>query len=251
VVKVINLNRIKVAAVSYLNTKPLLYGIKRSHLIQQMELTENYPSIIAEQLEQQQVDIALVPVAILPKLSTYTIISKYCIGATQAVASVALFSKVPIEKITHVLLDYQSKTSIQLATILLKEYWKKEVIFIHATNNYEHLINNTTAGIIIGDRAFVQRTKNEFVYDLAEAWIQHTKLPFVFAAWVANKPIDENFLKDFDSANALGLEQIENVIAENHYPHYDLATYYTKNISYILDEEKQKGLQLFLQKIGG
>jgi chorismate dehydratase len=243
------LSTIKVAAVSYLNTKPLLFGIHRSGLMRYMQLTENYPSIIAQQLQQNEVDMALVPVAILPTLSHYQIVGKYCIGATQAVASVALFSQVPMEQITHVVLDYQSKTSIHLAKILLKEFWKKEVVFVKGEEHFERTIQGTTAAVVIGDRAFEQRTKCTYVYDLAEAWIQYTQLPFVFAAWVANKPINEDFIDAFNKANAYGLQHIDDVIAANPYLTYDLKTYYTQNISYQLDEQKEKGLQLFLHKL--
>ncbi len=243
------MKKIKVAAVSYLNTKPLLYGIMRSEIIEKIELTEAYPSAIAKQLIDQTVDLALIPVAIIPLLNNPHIVTNYCIGANNAVASVCLFSEVAIEQITHVYLDYQSRTSIQLAKILLKEYWKKEVVFIPAKADYETEIKGTVAGIVIGDRAFKQRLKSTFIYDLAEAWKIHTGLSFVFAAWVANTTLHQDFLVEFNNANAYGVRHIEEVIAENNYPLYNLNTYYTKNISYNLDQEKREGMALFLAKL--
>src|SRR5262249_21938830 len=84
------------------------------------------------------------------------------------------------------------------------------------------------------------------IYDLGEAWIDFTGLPFVFAAWVSNKPLPEDFIREFNAANKLGLQHIDTVVAENPYPVFDLHQYYTRHISYDLTGEKRKGLQQFL-----
>ncbi len=245
--KIIVLDKIKVGAVSYLNTKPLLYGVKRSGLMNKIELTEDYPAIIAAKLLNNEIDIGLIPVAVIPKLQEYIIVSDYCIGATKEVASVCLFSEVEINKVEKVLLDYQSRTSVNLCKILLKHYWKKKVVFEDAQIDFREKIKGTTAGVVIGDRAFEQRMSSLYVYDLAAAWIDFTGLPFVFAAWVANKAISEDFIDAFNRANAYGVNHIDEVIAEFDYPLYDLKHYYSENISYVLDAEKKKGLALFLE----
>ena len=85
-------------------------------------------------------------------------VSKYVIGANGAVASVALFSEVPIDQIKNIYLDYQSRTSVQLLKILLAQYWKVEVHFLVATEGYIAQISGTTAGVIIGDRALEKLT---------------------------------------------------------------------------------------------
>lgn len=245
--KLVELNKIRVGAVSYLNTKPLLYGIKRSEkLLEQIELMEEYPSRIAGMLVDGKIDVGLVPVAIIPKLPEWHIISDYCIGATGDVASVCIFSEVPIEQVDKILLDYQSRSSVNLAKVLLKHYWKKEVVLEDAKEDFRNHIKGTTAGVVIGDRALEQRHISPYVYDLAGSWIDMTGLPFVFAAWIANKHLPIAFKHAFNDANEMGLHQLEAVIAENPYPHYSLQTYYTKNIDYSLTEEKRKGLNLFL-----
>jgi chorismate dehydratase len=134
------MDKIRVGAVSYLNTKPLLFGIHRSPIFEKIELITDYPAKIAESLLDGSIDIGLVPVAIIPKLQEFHIISDYCIGAEGPVASVALFSEQPLEKINRVLLDYQSQTSVYLARILLKHYWKKDVEFLDASEGYQELI---------------------------------------------------------------------------------------------------------------
>jgi chorismate dehydratase len=216
----------------------------------QIKLTENYPAFIAHQLVAGEVDMGLIPVAMIPKLPQSFIVADYCIGAEGPVASVCLFSEVPMQEITHVYLDYQSRTSVNLARILLREYWKKEVHFIDATGeDFRNKIKGATAGVVIGDRALEQRQRSPFIYDLAEAWIDHTGLPFVFAAWVANKPLPHEFVGAFNEANRWGLDRIPEVLRHIEYPVYDLNKYFTQNISYLLDAEKRKGLEMFLDKL--
>lgn len=248
--KLNHLKKIRVGAVSYLNTKPLLYGIERHLILDEIELIADYPSKIAQMLINDQIDVGLIPVAATLKLKEWNIVSDYCIGADGPVASVCLFSENPIEQIDTVLLDYQSRTSVNLAKVLLKEYWKKDVKFVDASGeDFRSEIKENTAGVVIGDRALMQRQKSLFIYDLAEAWKDHTGLPFVFAAWIANKELPIEFKKAFNEANGIGLGKIDEVLSENNFPYFDLKEYYTKYISYELDQEKRKGLDLFLQKL--
>ncbi len=248
--KVAQLNkRIRVGAVSYLNTIPFIFGIKKSGLINGIELIEDYPARIAARLLTDEIDIGLVPVAVIPQLKESNIITNYCIGSEGDVASVALFSEVPITEVKKVLLDYQSKTSVQLARILLKEYWQLDVEFEQASLDYIHQIKGSTAGVVIGDRALRQRLISPYIYDLATAWKNHTGLPFVFAAWVANKPIEADFLAAFNQANGYGLQHLDEVLASAHCEYYNLKTYYTQNIQYQLTNDMRAGLALFLEKI--
>jgi len=241
----------RIGAVSYLNTRPLLFGLEQSGLMSQIELIKTYPAVIAQDLIDGNIDMGLVPVAVIPLLKEAHLVSKYCIGAESAVASVCIFSDVPMDQIDKVYLDYQSRTSVQLAKILLKDFWKKEVEFIKADEHYINQINGSSAGVIIGDRALLARSNFKYIYDLAEAWIEHTGLPFVFATWIANKPIPEHFIKAFDLANEYGLSHIDDVVASitDASSNYDLNTYFTKNISYDFNEQKKKGLALFLKSL--
>ncbi|MGV3593808.1 MAG: menaquinone biosynthetic enzyme MqnA/MqnD family protein [Sediminibacterium sp.] len=241
--------RIRIGAVSYLNTRPLMLGVRRSGLMDKVEVTEDFPANIAAMLLNDQVDVGLVPVAIIPRLQEAHIITDYCIGAVGEVASVGIFSEVPIEAIETLILDYQSRTSVNLARILLQEFWKKEVAIENATADYRHRIKGTTAAVVIGDRALAQHQHSKYYYDLSLAWQQHTGLPFVFAAWVSNKVLDEDFIDAFNRANAYGISHLDEVVKDIEFPHYDLKKYYSKNISYQLDAEKKAGLQLFLQKL--
>jgi chorismate dehydratase len=197
---------IRVGAVSYLNTRPLTYAFKHGFLIEGMQISEEYPAKIAAMLLNDEIDVGLVPVAIIPELQDYYIITDYCIAAEKEVVSVCLFSEVPLEKIQRVLLDYQSRTSVALARILIEKYWKLNVAFEEAGVNFRDEIRGTTAGVVIGDRAFEQREISPFKYDLAKAWFEFTGLPFVFAAWIANKKLPDEFISAFNEGNKIGLQ---------------------------------------------
>ena len=243
--------RWRIGAVSYLNTRPLLLGMEQTPFNNRIDLIKSYPAQIAQNLLEDTIDIGLVPVAIIPMLSNPQIVSKYVIGTEGEVASVALFSQLPMEQIERVYLDNQSRTSVALAKVLLTQYWKKEVEFIPATEGYMENITGTTAGVIIGDRALACLNRFEYVYDLGLAWKQHTGLPFVFAAWVANKPIPAEFMKAFDAANGYGLLHLDEVITliPTNEQVYDLHKYYTQNISYELTPEKRAGMERFLEAL--
>ena len=242
-------HKIKVGAVSYLNTKPLIYGFEQGMMADEIDLVIDYPANVAKLLVENKIDIGLIPVAAIPLLREHYIISDYCIGCDGEVASVCLFSQVPINEIETILLDYQSKTSVALLQLLLKEHWKIEPTLIESSADYEKDIKGTTAGLVIGDRAFKQRLISPYIYDLGLAWKEMTGLPFVFAAWVSNKEIDADFVEQFNRANKYGLERLEEVVEKNTSPHFDLRSYYTKNIEFELSLLKLKSVKLFIEKI--
>ena len=234
---------------SYLNTKPLLHGLSISEVIGQITLSVDYPSKLAHQLRNNEIDLALLPVAAIPEIPNARIISDYGIASDGHVVSVAVFSQVPMEQIEKVYLDYQSRTSVRLAQVLLKEHWKRDVQLIAADEDYISKIGGTTAGVIIGDRALKHLGDFAYSYDLSAAWKAFTGLDFIFAAWVANKELPEAFVADFNAGNAAGLAALDRVIADNPYPHYSLLTYYTDNIKFYLDVRKKAGLERFLSLI--
>ena len=114
---------------------------------------------------------------------------------------------------------------------------------------YLEKIKETTAGLVIGDRALAQRKISTFIYDLGSEWRSITGLPFVFAAWVSTKPLPDNFIQLFDKANSLGLAHIDEIVADNVFDLYDLKKYYTLHLSYQLDERKKRGMNKFLELI--
>ena len=100
-------------------------------------------------------DIGLIPVAGLEDLEEYHIVSNYCIGSVGKVKTVVLASNVPLEKVDTILMDYQSRSSVLLAKVLAKFYWKKSFYWENTCNNFQNVsIIGNTAGVIIGDRVF-------------------------------------------------------------------------------------------------
>ena len=241
----------KLSAVSYLNTKPFLMGLENSPLKEKINLELAIPSKTATHLIEGKVDIGLVPVAILPQLPQYEIITNYCIGAIEAVKTVAIYSQVPLEEVKTVYLDYHSRTSIRLAQILCEHHWNIYPTFLPAFNGYENHIEGETAGVIIGDRAIRLAKNYRYEYDLAEAWHQFTGLPFVFAAWVARKKIAPTFEAQLNEAFRKGMEKMQEVAAfyQTQYPNFDVLKYLQHYISYDLDNAKRKALKMFLNYI--
>ena len=248
--KITQLDKIRVGIVNYLNTKPMIYGLERPPISNQIELVGDYPARVAEMLLKDEIDVGLIPVAVIPLLPSYHIVGNYCIGTEGEIASVALFSEVPMQEIEQVYLDYQSRTSVALLKFLMKEYWGISPAIIQAENeDYRGCIKGTTAGLVIGDRALEQRKISTFIYDLGSEWKKITGLPFVFAAWVSIKELPAEFVRLFDEANARGMDHIDEIVAENPYTIYDLKKYYTLHLSYHLDERKKKGMKKFLEVI--
>ena len=242
----------KVSAVSYLNTIPFIYGLKQSELIKIIDLQLDYPSICADKLINGTVDLSLVPVVVIPKLKHPYIISDYCIGANGSVDTVCLYSDISIDKIESIGLDYQSRTSVALLKVLLKEYWKLNPKFINEEVGFEDNIKGKHAALVIGDRAFTLSAKHKFIYDLSVIWKEMTGLPFVFAAWVANKKLPQNFISNFNTALEKGLSDIDRALAleGDNYLNCTNSEYYLNNkISYNLDAEKKKGMELFMKKV--
>jgi chorismate dehydratase len=243
-------NKIRVGIVNYLNTRPLLFGLELPPINKEIELIGAHPARLAEMLQKKEIDLGLIPVASIPELSSYYIIGNYCIAAEGEIASVCLFSEVPMDQIRKVYLDYQSRSSVALLRWLMKEYWGINPELVEAKDDsFRREIHGTTAGLVIGDRALEQRKISTFIYDLGSEWRAITGLPFVFAVWVSTKPLDPAFIADFDKANAAGLGHIDEIVAGSDFELYDLKKYYSLHLSYKLDERKLKGMQLFLKYI--
>lgn len=235
------MSKIKISAVSYTNTKPFIYGLQHSGILNEIDLTLDIPSDCADKLINNQTDIGLVPVAALLKIPDYHIVSDYCIGAVGAVDSVFIFSERPIQEIRSLRLDTQSRTSNALARVLLKNYWKTDPELTEGTAD---------AFVEIGDRTFGKKNSFPFVYDLAREWMNFTGLPFTFAVWAANKPVDESFIVEFNKALKYGLNHRREVVkALEKRDDFDLDDYLNHKIDYPLTRYKREALALFLNYV--
>jgi chorismate dehydratase len=244
---------IKISIVNYTNTLPFKWALKRSSLFNGIDLQEDIPSICAQKLKFNQVDLALVPVALLIELDDFFIETDYCIGANGKVDSVKLYSQVPLNEIETVTLDYQSKSSINLTKILFKFFWKLNMKYIDAKPGFENNISNKNAAVVIGDRTFELNGNFKYEYDLAEEWKKFTNLPFVFAAWVSTKKLSSTFVDEFNSVLKFGVDNIEEAVNADfvfkNLSKSQTLTYLTERIDYNLNNEKNKALYLFLDYI--
>lgn len=246
------MRKLKVTAVSYLNTKPLLYGLLQSPIASQIELKLEIPSVCAKRLKEGDAGLGLVPVAVIPELDTPHLISDYCIGTVGAVKTVGIYSECPLSEVTALYLDHHSRTSVELTKLLLRDYWKANPELIPASDGYIPTLGGTRAGLVIGDRTIGLEERFPYVYDLGEAWLRHTGLPFVFAAWVSNQPLDPEFVEAFNHAMRQGIAHIPELmyLLPSPHPNFDLEEYFTRHISYELDGPKRKALGRFLEAIG-
>jgi chorismate dehydratase len=249
------MGKIKISAVKYANTYPFIYGLTESGFENKIILETDHPSDCALKLIDGKVDIGLVPVASLPLVKEYQIISDYCIGAKGNVRTVLLLSNCIFEDIRNIYLDYRSYSSINLTKVLAKNFWKREFNWINTSKSFDFInIGQDEAVVLIGDQCFEFENSFRHKIDLAMEWQKFSGLPFVFACWTANKTLEVEFIEEFNKALRLGVENIPAVVEKfsdtGTISGIDLSNYLTENIDYILDEDKKKGLNMFLDLLG-
>jgi len=213
-------------------------------------LSLDTPADCAQKLIDDAVDIGLIPVAAALSLQQWEIVSDYCIGAVGAVNSVFIFSNCEIKDVRKLQLDPQFAFVNNLARVLLKNYWKTEPEFIVDADDYSQSTDRELAFVQIGDRTFGKKEQYPFVYDLAEEWSKFTGLPFVFAAWIANKTIATEFIEEFNRSLKFGLDHRAELLKELPVRRdFDLEDYLMHKLDFRLTEDKKKALYLFLNYI--
>lgn len=238
--------KIKVSTISYTNTKPFVYGLRAfPELLEKAEIIYDSPAAAAFKLLNNESDLGIVPVAILPELPVSYIITDYCIGADGPVNSVFILSDKPIQKVKKIRLDSQSRTSNNLARILCDKFWQIRVIFIAADS-----LEVADAVVLIGDRTFYDRNQFDYQYDLSSEWKKFTGLPFVFAVWAANKKLDPDFISQFNQAMKWGVDHIDELLLElAPVPGFDLGDYLKNKLSFEFTDEKKAGLERYLNYV--
>lgn len=245
------MNKYNISVVSYTNTLPFRVGLETSAFLQQKaHFTYDNPAMCAENLLSGKSDIGLVPIAVLANFEKYNIVADYCIGAEDKVDTVKLYTEVPIEKVHEIVLDNQSRTSIELVKYLANNYWHISPTYVAASDGFEQKPLKPGQGmVVIGDRTFLLDGTHNYQYDLAEIWHKATGLPFVFAMWVSIKDIDPEFKKEFNRALRAGVERIDllaDQFAQMAPDNINLGLYLSQRISYQLNEDKMKAVELFL-----
>ena len=238
-----------ITAVSYLNTIPFVYGLQHADNFG-ADLLLAPPAECAKNYIEGRADIALLPAAVVPQLTQTNIITDYCIGAAGAVRTVTVMSRVPIGQVKRIWLDAHSRTSVQLCGYLAKNKWRISPEWLHMSDY--SVVDNAPledAFLLIGDKVFDYEGRLPYVYDLAVEWREVTKLPFAFAVWVARKGVSYEVVDALQRSLTFGVEHIWEAVAESRYMGVDggitAYDYLTRNIDFILDDEKHKALKKF------
>lgn len=243
----------RIAAVSYLNTKPFTEGLEATFAPHELTLTLLPPSRCAEAFASGQADLALVPVGALLGYPEVHLLGQYCIGAAGSVDSVFLVAQQPRERLTTVYRDPQSRTSNGLAQVLFANHWRQTVAF-ETEPDYLDQVGGTAGGVVIGDRAIAVRDQFAEVIDLAQAWFQYTGLPFAFAVWVYRpEALHPAALERVLGAFELGMAQRHRVAAKwaSAFEMSPQAAerYLTQAIDYPLNAPKWVALERYLTEL--
>jgi len=244
----------RLGAVSYLNTKPLVQGL--AELLPTDELVFDLPSRLADGLASGAYDIALIPSIEFFQNPAYSIVSDACIGCRGPVLSVKLLCRRPLSEIKTLALDEGSRTSAALVRILLAERYGVRPQLEPLPINARYEDSPADAILLIGDRA-IHPTSGAFVeeWDLGDVWNRWAELPFVFAMWVARPGLDPAQLATaataLETARELGLASLPAIAAAEG-PRVGLSAadahgYLRDNLYFYLGRRELAGLELFRQ----
>ena len=190
------MGQLRISAISYLNTAPLMWNFENGEsaqsLKQHFQFSYTIPSHCADALKAGTADIGIIPVAAYTTIPDLVIVPDVAIACKNQVRSILLVSKVPLEKIRSVATDSSSRTSSALVQIFLKKFVGVKAGFTSQAPDLREMLRWHDAGLLIGDVALQAQTTGLYVYDLAEEWRRWTYLPFVFAFWAVRRAALEN-----------------------------------------------------------
>ncbi len=244
---------LRVCAVSYLNTAPLVYGF-RKQVQPEVALEMALPAVCADRIRNGVVDVGLVPVAEIAR-QRLAILGNTGIACEGTVRSILLFSKKHWSEVRTVAGDSSSRTSVLLAQILLRERYGAQVVMEPHAPDLEAMLANHDAALIIGDPALrIESGKLPYAcLDLGAEWQQHTGLPMVFAAWAGfPKKVETLSPRPFAESLTLGMRNLEAIVEEEATPRHispALAReYLQRHIRFWLGEREFAGMREFLRR---
>lgn len=244
-------NRLQIAAVSYLNTIPFIYGLRNYEpAIGIFDLNLMPPAACADAFRNGEADIALVPVGAMTTDDLDNLCCNWCLGADEPVETVLLLSEKPIKELPVIYLDTESRTSVLLIRILAKHHWKISPEFLPLSDLKGNDPGEGEGVLLIGDKTFNLGNRYRFRTDLAEEWQKMTGLPAVFACWLTKPAVADSYKQLFDNALSWGVQNIDNAILDlgkELLPFDKAKRYLTRCISYKLDEMKREALRRFFE----
>ena len=207
-------------------------------------------------LAAREVDVGLIPTIEYQRIAGLVVVPGVCVAARTAVRSVLLVSKVPFPEIRRLALDQNSRTSVALVTILLRELYGCSPEAWPAAPRLERMLEEADAALVIGDPALRIPGDRVGVLDLATAWRELTGRPFVFAFWAAHREIGQPLLEtDFRASLAHGVEHLSEIAdrtaSQLDLDRRDLVTYLEDNLSFDLGREEIAGVEEFYRRAHG
>jgi chorismate dehydratase len=181
------MNRLRISAISYLNTAPLMWDFENSPVGSDFAISYTLPSACARALAAGTADIGIIPAAAYTQIPNLSILPGVAIASRRAVRSILLVSKIPIEQIRTVALDNSSMTSVALTKVLFEKFLGGARSYHSASPDLEKMLAANDAALLIGDPALQVDRSRYLTLDLAEEWIRFTAKPFVFAFWAVRQ----------------------------------------------------------------
>ena len=245
---------VRIAASSYLNSRPLLYGLGRGAARERIHIEHAPPSECARRLAEGEVDVGLLPVAAIAQLGLYAL-PVGCVSAFGPVESILLVGEAPIDQWETVCLDRSSRSSATLARILLDARGRKQVRYeVRDPTECVAAVGPKTGSLLIGDLALEVADRFAYRYDLGEMWKTWTGLPLVTALWATREPvIDPVILADLQQAVEAGkgaLRQIAlaHAVERGEADPTPYLRYLRDVLAYDLGRRERLGLQEYLRK---
>ena len=251
------MSKVRVAAVSFLNARPITYGLERGLGDDKFELSFDLPSRCAAKLAAGDVDLALIPTAAYREIEAATplrAVPGVAIASAGDVRTVLLVGQVPWESMTDLALDGASRSSAALVRLLSYERGVRPRFVEVPHDQVETAAHGTTGALVIGDAGFSVAERYPHVYDLGGEWKRLSGLPFVYAIW-AGRPgaVDDAGIALLRESLRLGLAargEIARAWAEAHggTPAF-YERYLVENIRYRLGAEEISGAGAFLERL--
>lgn len=243
------MNPVRLGAVSYLNTKPLVRGLDaRTDLF---SVRFDVPAQCAALLHERRIDLGLIP-AIEYLRGDYRIVPGVAIASDGAVASVAIFSRVPIDQVTTLALDISSRTSVALTRIMCVRRWNIAPKFTHAEPDLRAMLARADAALVIGDPAlWIDHAAQGLIKtDLGEEWRMLTGLPFVYAMWCGRDgACGPEHVTELNAARDRGVADAAAIAREHAHGDSDreaqVVEYLSDNLKYGLGDAEIAGLRRF------
>lgn len=245
--------KLRVGIVNFLNSKPLAWGFLKGHHADLFAPSYHPPALVARMLGQGNLDVGLIPSIEVQRIPRLRVLPDLCVAARREARSVLLVSRVPPEEIRKVALDQNSRTSVALLRILMRERWGLDPEYLHERADPERMLAEADAALVIGDPALKVDRDRWRITDLAAEWNALTGLPFVFAVWAVRPEVELPDLPFyFKSSLRYGLSSLDTLVresaAELGLDSDEVRAYLTENLSFFLRREELEGLEEFYRR---